>query len=131
MVLTVPIPRSEWKNSAVTSATTPRISIATAAEVTTAIRRTPMTLIAVVSASTIRPRTTAFWAPVGLSGDESAPDPPTSWKPVQIAGSTACIAIAAVATVRIWPMTMIQPVNQPKSVPARRLDHWKIEPEIG
>ena len=51
----------------------------------------------------------------------SAPGPPTIWKPSQIAGSTACTAIAATATVRIWAMIITQPVNQPKVVPAIRL----------
>ena len=39
-------------------------------------------------------------------------------------GSTACSAIAAAATVRICPMIMIQPVNQPNVEPASRDDHW-------
>ena len=46
-------------------------------------------------------------------------------------GSTACSAMAAAATVRICPMIMTQPVNQPNVCPASRDDHWKIAPEIG
>jgi hypothetical protein len=48
-----------------------------------------------------------------------------------MAGNTACAAIAAVATVRICPLTTTQPVNQPKSMPTSRLDHWEIAPEMG
>jgi hypothetical protein len=28
-------------------------------------------------------------------------------------------------------MIIVQPVNHPKRAPARRLDHWKIAPEMG
>lgn len=73
----------------------------------------------------------AFCAPVAERIDESAPPPPTIWKPDQIAGSTACMAIAATARVRIWPITMIQPVKKPQLTPASRLDHWKIAPDTG
>ena len=52
----------------------------------------------------------AFVAPVRLVIDGS---PPTIWKPLQIAGSTACIAIAAAATVTICAMIIVQPANQP------------------
>ena len=41
------------------------------------------------------------------------------------------MAIAATATVRIWAMIITQPVNQPNVVPAMRLAHWKMAPEIG
>jgi hypothetical protein len=49
---------------------------------------------------------------------------PTSWKPDQIAGSTIWRARAAAATTTIWPITMIQPANQPKVALERRDDHW-------
>lgn len=93
--------------------------------------RTPTALTTVVATSRRTPSTTALCAPVADSGEGSAPGPPTSWKPDQIEGSTACRAMAAVATVRTWPTTMTQPVNQPTSVPASRLDHWNTAPEIG
>jgi hypothetical protein len=44
------------------------------------------------------PSTIAFVAPVTVV---IAGSPPTSWNPLQIAGSTACMAIAAAATVTI------------------------------
>ncbi len=99
--------------------------------VTRAISRTEMMLTTVVMSSMMQPRSTAFAAPVGERGAESAPDPPTIWKPDQMAGSTAWTATAATATVRIWPMIMTQPVNQPTTEPASRDDHWKIAPEMG
>ncbi len=93
--------------------------------------RTPAMFTAVVITSRITPSSTAFCAPVAEATEESAPDPPTIWKPDQMLGRTTWIAIAAAATVRICPMIMIQPANQPAVVPARRLDHWKIAPETG
>ena len=50
--------------------------------------------------------------------------PPTSWKPLQIAGSTACMAIAAAATVTIWAMSIVQPANQPHMCAAEPAGHW-------
>ena len=93
-----------------------------------AISRIPMMLIAVVTASRMQPSSTAFCAPLADVGEGS---PPRSWKPDQMDGSTACSAMAAAATVRICPMIMTQPVNQPNVCPASRDDHWKIAPEIG
>jgi hypothetical protein len=114
-----------------TNAITARISTMTPMLVAAAMCRIPAMFTIVVTTRRITPSRTAFWAPVAEVSEESAPDPPTSWKPDQILGRTAWIAIAAAATVRIWPMTMTQPVNQPATVPANRLDHWKIAPETG
>ena len=76
----------------------------------TAISRIPMMLTVVVTASRMQPSSTAFCAPLDDVGEGS---PPRSWKPDQMDGSTACSAMAAAATVRICPMIMTQPVNQP------------------
>ena len=63
----------------------------------------------------------ALVAPLRLAIEGS---PPTIWKPDQIAGSTACMAIAAADTVTIWAMIMVQPANQPITSPPRRRAHW-------
>src|SRR5258707_1322216 len=84
------------------------------------------------------PRVPAVRLGAALSAGECAPvtgggegPPPRNWKPGQIDGSTAWSAMAAAATVRVCPMIMTQPVNQPNVCPASRDDHWKIAPEIG
>ena len=94
-------PRRAWNSKVATIAITPRISSTTPVLLTIDIRRMPMMLIVVVTASRIRPSTTAFSAPVGDVGDGFAPAPPMSWKPAQMDGSTTCKAMAAAATVRI------------------------------
>ena len=100
---------------------TPINSAVTPTELTTAITRTATELIVVVMVSRIRPSTMALVAPVTVL---IAGSPPTIWKPLQIAGSTACMAIAAAATVITWAMIMVQPANQPTTSPASRRDHW-------
>ena len=81
----------------------------------------PTAWIETIMINTIRPSTIALVAPLTVV---IAGSPPTSWKPLQIAGSTACIAMAAAATVTIWAMIIVQPANQPTMWPPSRRDHW-------
>ncbi len=94
-------PRRAWNSKVATIAMTPRSSSTTPVLLTIDIRRTPMMLIVVVTASRITPSTTAFSAPVGDVGDGFAPAPPMNWKPGQMDGRTACKAMAAAAATRI------------------------------
>ncbi len=89
---------------------TPMISQVTPTAFTMAMILTAIELINVVATSTITPSRMAFVAPVIV---EIAGSPPTSWKPDQIAGSTACMAIAAADTVTICARIIVQPANQP------------------
>src|SRR6478735_1367260 len=103
-------PRSALVVNKTTIRTTPISSQITPTELTTTVMRTLVALRRMVTMRSRQPRTTAFAAP---SFDESAESVPTSWKPDQTAGSTTCSAIAAVASVMICAITIVQPANQP------------------
>jgi hypothetical protein len=118
---TMPGPRTEVENKAMIKSTTPISSAVTPTAFTTAITRTATELITVVMISSSRPSTMALVAPLRLAIEGS---PPTIWKPDQMAGRTACMAIAAAATVTICAMIMVQPANQPTTWPPSRRAHW-------
>ncbi len=113
--------RFEWVRRRTTIRIAPMISAVTPTRLITDITRLSRMFTRVVRTSRITPRTAALAAP---SGEVGAGSPPTSWKPDQIAGRTICRASAAAATTTIWPITMIQPANQPKVAFERRDDHW-------
>src|SRR4051812_44743320 len=97
-----------------TISTTPTSSQVTPIELTTAMMRTLVAFKTVVTTSRMQPSTTAFEAP---SFEDSAGSVPTNWKPDQTAGSTACKAIAAAASVMVCAITIVQPANQPTTAP--------------